>query len=61
VEDIAEAERAATGEYCAPQGELIFSAPQVMGRTHALPVVVDFLTTYSDIRMRFHLADQVDW
>jgi DNA-binding transcriptional LysR family regulator len=33
--------------------------PHVLGRTHALPVVVEFLTTYPDIRMRFHLADRV--
>jgi DNA-binding transcriptional LysR family regulator len=59
MEDIAEAERTATGEYRAPQGELIFSVPHVLGRTHALPVVVEFLTTYPDIRMRFHLADRV--
>jgi DNA-binding transcriptional LysR family regulator len=59
VEDIAEAERTATGEYRAPQGELIFSAPQVMGRTHALEVVADFLNTYPDIRVRFQLADRV--
>jgi DNA-binding transcriptional LysR family regulator len=50
MEDIAETERTATGEYRAPQGELIFSAPLVMGRTHALSVVVDFLRTYPDIR-----------
>jgi DNA-binding transcriptional LysR family regulator len=59
MEDIAEAERTASGEYREPQGELIFSVPQVLGRTHALPVVVDFLATYPDIRMRFHLADRV--
>jgi DNA-binding transcriptional LysR family regulator len=59
MEDITEAERTATGEYRAPQGELIFSAPQVIGRMHALQVVVDFLSTYPDIRMRFHLADRV--
>jgi DNA-binding transcriptional LysR family regulator len=59
MEDIAEAERTASGEYCAPQGELIFSSPQVMGRSHALPVVVDFLRTYPDIRVRVQMADRV--
>jgi DNA-binding transcriptional LysR family regulator len=59
MEDIAEAERTATGEYRAPQGELVLNAPQVLGRTHALPVVVDFLRTYPDIRLRLQLSDRV--
>ena len=43
VEDIAEAERTAAGEYRAPQGELIISAPPVIGRSHVMPIVVEFL------------------
>ena len=58
VDDIAEAERTAAGEYRAPQGELIISVPQVMGRSHVMPVVVDFLRTYPDIRMRVQLTDR---
>ena len=58
VEDIAEAERTASGEYRAPQGDLLISAPTVMGKTHALPVIVDFLRTYPDIRIRVQLADR---
>jgi len=58
VEDIAEAERAATGEYRKPQGELIISVPTTMGRTHALPVVVEFLRAHPDIRVRVQLNDR---
>ena len=37
MEEIAEVERTASGEYRAPQGELIISAPAVMGQSHVLP------------------------
>src|SRR5262249_35920773 len=43
MEEIAEVERTAAGEYRKPQGELLISMPMVMGRTHALPVVLEFL------------------
>jgi DNA-binding transcriptional LysR family regulator len=39
LEDIAETERIASGEYHAPQGELVVSVPQFVGRSHVLPVV----------------------
>src|SRR5262249_22739484 len=58
LEDVAEAERTATGEYRKPQGELIISVPTTMGRTHALPVVVEFLHAHPDIRMRVQLNDR---
>jgi DNA-binding transcriptional LysR family regulator len=46
MEDIAEAERAAAGEYLSPRGELTISVPQVMGRVHVLPIVAEFLRAY---------------
>lgn len=58
-EDIAEAERIAAGEYRAPQGELVISVPQVMGRAFMMPVVVEFLETYPDIRVDMQLTDRV--
>ena len=58
LEDIGEAERLAAGEFRAPQGELNFSVPVVMGRIHVMPVVVEFLRSYPDIRMRVHLTDR---
>jgi DNA-binding transcriptional LysR family regulator len=60
VEDIAEAERSAAGEYRAPQGELIISVPLGgLGRSYVMPIVVEFLRTYPDIRMRVQLTDRV--
>ena len=56
--DIAQAERTAAGEYRAPQGELIISAPAILGCMHVVPVVVDFLQTYPDIRVRLQLTDR---
>jgi DNA-binding transcriptional LysR family regulator len=58
VEDIAEAERTAAGEYRVPQGELTISVPSVMGRTHALPIAVEFLRAHPDIRMRVQTTDR---
>lgn len=59
LEDIGEAERAATGEYIAPRGDLVVSAPVVFGRLHVLPVAVEFLRAYPDINLRMTLADRV--
>jgi DNA-binding transcriptional LysR family regulator len=58
MEDIAEAERAAAGEYLTPRGELTISVPQVLGRLHVMPVVAEFLRTYPDIRMHVQLDDR---
>ncbi|MHC8311215.1 LysR family transcriptional regulator [Pseudomonas sp. GT1P32] len=58
LEEIAQAERTASGEYRAPQGELIISAPAILGCMHVVPVVVEFLRTYSDIRVRLQLTDR---
>jgi DNA-binding transcriptional LysR family regulator len=59
LEDVGEAERAASGEYGAPKGELIITAPIVFGRLHVLPVVTDFLKAFADIDIRLVLADRV--
>src|SRR5262249_51994989 len=58
VEEIAEVERAATGEYRAPQGELTISVSAVLGRTHVLPIVVEFQRTFPDIRIRLQFTDR---
>jgi DNA-binding transcriptional LysR family regulator len=57
--DIAEVERAAAGEYVAPRGDLIITTPIVFGRLHVLPVVVAFLKAYPDINIRMALADSL--
>jgi DNA-binding transcriptional LysR family regulator len=58
IEEIAEVERSASGEYRAPQGELTISLPAVLGRTHVLPIVVEFQRSFPDIRMRMQLTDR---
>ena len=59
LDDVREAERAAAGEYSAPRGELIITAPIVFGRLHVLPVLLEFLNTYPEIDVRLTLADRV--
>jgi len=59
LEDVEEAERAASGEYSAPKGELVITSPIVFGRLHVLPVVIDFLKAYPDISIRMLLVDRV--
>jgi DNA-binding transcriptional LysR family regulator len=59
LEEVGEAERAAAGEYSTPKGDLIITAPVVFGRLHVLPVILEFLKTYSDINIRLLQADRV--
>lgn len=59
LEDVAEAERAAAGEYRAPRGELLITAPIVFGRLHVLPVVGEFLKAHGEVDVRLVLADRV--
>jgi DNA-binding transcriptional LysR family regulator len=58
LEEVAEAERAVSGEYRAPRGELTLTAPVVFGRLHVLPVVTEFLKKHSEVDVRFFLADR---
>ena len=60
LEDLDEAERAASGEYLAPQGHLHITAPIMFGRLHVEPVALDFLKAYPDIHARLVLADPVE-
>ena len=59
LEDIEEIERAAAGEYTAPRGDLVITAPIVFGRLHVLPVVAEFLSAYPEIDIRLTLGDRV--
>jgi DNA-binding transcriptional LysR family regulator len=58
LEEIAEAERSASGQYNVPQGELVVTAPLVFGRLHVLPVVTEFLKTHPQVDVRMVLADR---
>ena len=59
LEEIGEAERAATGEYAVPKGELTVTAPIVFGRLHIVPVVAEFLAQYPEISVNLMLTDRV--
>lgn len=58
LEEVAEADRGASGEYNAPQGELILTAPIVFGRLHVLPVTAEFLAAYPQVDVRLEMADR---
>ena len=53
-----EAEHEAAGEFAAPKGELVVTAPLHFGRLHVLPMVADFLVLFSEINVRLLLADR---
>jgi DNA-binding transcriptional LysR family regulator len=54
-----EAERAASGEYRAPRGDLLVTASIMFGKLYVTPVVLDFLAAYPEINVRLVLADHV--
>jgi DNA-binding transcriptional LysR family regulator len=58
LEEIDETERIAAGEFHAPRGELILTAPVLFGRLHILPIVTTFLAAYPEINIRLLLADR---
>jgi len=57
--DVTEAERAASGEYSAPTGELIVTATIGLGRIYLIPILADFLKAYPDIKVSLILTDRV--
>src|SRR3546814_841202 len=59
LEDVSEAERAAAGEFSEPRGELVITAPLVLGRMHVLPVIVEFLAAYPEIKVRLIQGDRI--
>jgi DNA-binding transcriptional LysR family regulator len=58
LDEVSEAERAASGEHAAPRGDLVITAPVVFGRLHVLPVLAEFLALWPDINVRLVLADR---
>lgn len=58
VEQVEEAEREAAGEFLAPRGELVVTAPVLFGRLHVLPVVAEFLAQFAEINVRLVLSDR---
>jgi DNA-binding transcriptional LysR family regulator len=59
MEELAEAERTASGEYRAPRGELLITAPVMFGKLHVAPIVHEFLSEYADVTVRLMLSDGV--
>jgi len=58
LDQVSEAERAASGEYAAPRGDIVVTAPIVFGRLHVLPVIAEFLARWPEINVRLVLADR---
>jgi DNA-binding transcriptional LysR family regulator len=58
LDEVSEAERAASGEHAAPRGALVITAPVVFGRLHVLPVIAEFLSQWPQINVRLVLADR---
>jgi DNA-binding transcriptional LysR family regulator len=58
LEEIDAVERVTAGEFHAPRGELIMTAPVLFGRLHILPIVTDFLAAYPQINIRLLLSDR---
>lgn len=59
LEEVAEAERLAAGEFSMPSGLLTLAAPIVFGRMHVVPVVAEFLKAYPQIDVRLDQADRL--
>jgi DNA-binding transcriptional LysR family regulator len=57
--DLSEAERAVSGEYAAPAGELIVTAPVGLGWLYLIPILRDFFAAYPDIDIRLVLSDRL--
>lgn len=60
LDELAETERLASGEYRAPKGSLVVAAPVVFGRLFLAPVILAFLRAYPDIDVALKLGDTDD-
>lgn len=58
VGQVQDAEREAAGEFLAPRGELVVTAPLLFGRLYVLPVIADFLAGFAEITVRLVLSDR---
>jgi len=57
--DLSEADRAASGEFASPTGELIVTAPAALGRLYLIPILAEFLRAYPKIDVRLLLTDRI--
>lgn len=59
LDDLEEAERVAIGDHSCPKGELIVTAPTVLGHLFVLPLITELMAVYPELQVRLILADQV--
>src|ERR1700754_714583 len=59
IEQVDDAERAVSGEYRTPKGDLAVTAPWGLGHMHLVPITVEFLSAYPEIALRLVLTDRV--
>ena len=57
--ELEEAEKMASGEYQAPRGDLVVSAPMGLGTIYLAPIVLDFLAAFPDIDVDLRLSDRM--
>ena len=58
LEQVDEAERAASGAYAKVNGQLVVAAPIVFGRLHVVPVAAAFLEAHPEVDIQLRLGDR---
>jgi DNA-binding transcriptional LysR family regulator len=58
LEQVDEAERAASGAYAKVKGQLVLAAPIVFGRLHVVPVATAFLEAHPEVDIQLRLGDR---
>ncbi|MGV8935719.1 MAG: LysR substrate-binding domain-containing protein [Allorhizobium sp.] len=58
LDQVDEVEREVAGEFTAPKGELVITAPVQFGQLHVLPIVTDFLAEFPQINIKLLLLDR---
>jgi DNA-binding transcriptional LysR family regulator len=58
LEQVEEAERAASGAYANVKGRLVVAAPVVFGRLHVVPVAAAFLELHPEVDIQLRLGDR---
>lgn len=56
--EVQEAEDAARGQHASPRGELTVTAPAMFGRMFVLPIVLEYLETNPEVRVRSVFVDR---
>lgn len=58
LEQVDEAERAASGAYANVKGQLVVAAPIMFGKLHMVPVASDFLEAHPEVDIHLRLGDR---